>query len=323
MNIKHKTVEKPSSPFKGAVHHYLGTVLLMAAIVMAHLSFFLHVPILQTSLFFLGTGIFLFFPGAAILDLLEWRDDPIQLFGLSLLIGLAISPIVYYFMSLIGISYAFIIFIVLTIFFVIYKNSYTKRSLFTPAHLVLPKGWWKAIGILFLLLLVLHFSHFGDIKLIDGGGYKLRISEYTETIYHLGVINAAEHTIPPVFPYASGYSLSEYHIDMHLVAVIFCKFLHIDPVLMTYYFLPFLLLGMIFIAPAMLFYHLHKDVNLSLLLGVLMFSADFSFIPALWNGMDGSYPWTMFFCTTIWSIFTLNGVMAAVPFFFWRGDGFP
>ena len=185
-------------------------------------------------------------------------------------------------------------------------------------YMRLPQGWWKFVAVFFIALTVLHFSHFTDLKIVNESGYQLRTTDYTESIYHLGIINAVAYEIPPAFPYASGYKLSEYHIDMHVLAVIFCEYLGIDPAIMTYYFLPLLLLGMILAVPAVFFYELHGDTNVSILLGLLMLGSDFSFIPALIsiNDIPQNFPWTLTFCTTIWSLFTLNGIMMAIPLFF-------
>ncbi len=291
----------------------LGSALLLAGISLPYLYLIYHLPVSQIAGFLTGLVLFLYLPGSFVLELLEWKDNPVSLAVLSLLAGMAISPILYYLAAVAGLQGAFILPIACISLYVLYKKL---PALNYKESLRLPRGWWKAAAVLFAVLMVLHLSHFTDLNLARGGGYQLRTTNYTETIYHLGIINAAGYAVPPSFPYASGYSFSEYHIDMHLLAVIFCKYLGIDTTIMTFYFLPLLLMGMIIAVPAVFFYELHGDINLSLFFGLLMLGADLSFVPALWEGWNETYPWTLTFCTTIWSLFTLNGIMAAIPLFF-------
>ena len=293
----------------------LGISLLLAVIVIPYLYLFYNLPIFQIFGFLIGIILFLYLPGLFILDLLTWKDNPASLSIISILTGMAASPILYYLTNIIGQQWIFIVSIACVSVFVIYNKLHLLKNI--KYSLILPQGWWKFIAVFFIVLAVLHFSHFTDLKIIKDGGYQLRTTNYTETIFHLGVINAAEYNIPPNYPYVSGYKLSEYHIDMHILAVIFCKYLSIDPAIMTFYFLPLLLLGLIIAVPAVFFYELHGDINLSLLFGLLMLGADFSFIPAIMSkNIPETYPWTLIFCTTIWSLFTLNGIMAAIPLFF-------
>lgn len=63
----------------------------------------------------------------------------------------------------------------------------------------LPQGWWKFVAVFFIALTVLHFSHFTDLKIVNESGYQLRTTDYTESIYHLGIINAVAYEIPRLF----------------------------------------------------------------------------------------------------------------------------
>jgi hypothetical protein len=291
----------------------LAMALVLAGISIPFLCLVYHLPFFQTAGFFIGIAVFLYLPGVCVLELLGWKDNPVSLSVLSILAGMALTPIAYYLAAVAGVQWAFPVPVACASGYALYKKlpGFPCRDC-----LRLPDGWWKGVAMLIVVLAALHLSHFSDLHIEGDGGYRLSTTGYTETIYHLGIINAAGHGVPPVFPYASGYSLSEYHIDMHLVAVIFCKYLGIDATIMTFYFLPFLLMFMILAVPAVFFYDLHKDVNLSLFFGLLMLGADFSFMPILWKGWNETFPWTLTFCTTIWSLFTLNGIMAAVPLFF-------
>lgn len=286
---------------------------MLIAILIPHLWLLYHVPILQIMGFFTGVVFFLYLPGYFLTDILRWEDNPLSRTIISLLAGVAITPIAYYCAGILGQHWLFIVFTAGISSYSIYMhlNSQGRAHLLRP-----PTGWWKMLPVLAVLLGLLHFSHFSDLTILPTGGFKLRTTNFTESIFHQGIINVVEKVVPPFYPYASGYSLSVYHIDMHVLAAVFCRYLWIDSSIMTYYFLPLLLFGLIIAIPAVFFYSLHADLNLSLLLGLLMFSADLSFIPGiLLHGQD-TIPWTIIFCSTIWSLFTLNGIMVAIPLFF-------
>jgi len=286
---------------------------MLLGLLLLYLSAFHHVPVYQIFFFYIGVTIFLYLPGTYILELLDWKDTSASQTVLSILAGMAFTPIVYYMAGLIGQQWLFVAIMVCISIFSAYRLMSAWNS---KLSVKLPQSWWKIVIVFCLLIVMLGLSHFSDLIIMKSGGYKLRINDYTESIFHLGIMNVVEHTIPPFYPYASGQTLSDYHVDMHILGAIFTKYFFIDPAIMAYYFLPTLLICMIAALPAIFFYTLHGSLNLSLFLGVLVFSADFSFIPGILLHMQKDFPWTIIFCPTIWSLFTLNGIMAAIPFFF-------
>jgi len=275
-----------------------------------------HVPMIQTLAFFLGTIVFFLLPGCLVLDLLKWKDNPVSFTILSILTGMAICPILYYLSAIINQTWIFLIIILSASAYVLFRKLSLPDFRAEMISWHLPGHWWKGLLLLTAVLAMLHLSHFSDLAITSHDSYRLRTTAMTETVFHLGIMNVAEHTLPLFYPYASGYSLADYHIDMHLLGVLFTRFLGIDPLVMAYYFLPLLLILMITAVPAVFFYELHKNLNFSLLFGLLIFSSDLSFIPALWMDWPTTYPWTLTFCTTIWSLFTLNGIMPAIPLLF-------
>ncbi|MGE5416918.1 MAG: hypothetical protein ACM3UZ_09175 [Acidobacteriota bacterium] len=292
----------------------LGISIFLAIVLIPYLHFLYNLPVLAILKFYFGVLVFLYLPGVLILDVLHWEDNSISMFFLSILAGVAITPILYYLAAYSGYQWLYILTITIICFYVLYiKKPWTSGLV---ENLVIPRDVWKPLLLFAIVLGLLHCTHFKDLKIVGESHYQVRVMSLTETIFHLGVTNAVKNDIPPVYPYASGYNFAEYHIDMHILGAIFAKYLELDTILFISFFMPMLLLILIVAIPAVFFYSIHRNLELSLVLGLLMFGADFSFIPALLHKGALHVPWTAIFCPTICSIFTVNGIMPAIPLFF-------
>lgn len=165
-----------------------------------------------------------------------------------------------------------------------------------------------------LILLLLHFSYFTDLRFTPSG-FLMRSTDLNETDFHLGIVNALRDTYPPMFPYASGTSYSHYHISMHLEIEMFYRIFGIDTMKLSFFYFPmlyfFLLVGTTYLAARSFF----KSRLLAFITPCLIFGSDLSFIPGLMGLLPGK-PWTTLFQTTIWSLFTLNGNLPAVTVLF-------
>lgn len=278
-----------------------------------YLKILYRLPILQTAGYYLGAVLFLLSPGRAILRQLKWDGGPFAGTVMAALTGMAATPIFYFLCRIAGLNVLFIAAILLTAGYNLFDLVRSRRKL---ESIPFTKTGWIPLVAVPVILVLLHFSHWTDWRLLENGDFRLRSIHFTETIHHLGIINVVEHTVPPFYPYLSGYNLA-YHIDMHLFAEMFSRFCGVEPPVMTYYFLPFTCFLLIVFVPAVFFLRLHPGQTLlALLCGLLIFGADLSFLPALWKDWPEGFVWTRSFKTTIWSLFTLNGLMPAVPLFF-------
>jgi hypothetical protein len=163
-----------------------------------------------------------------------------------------------------------------------------------------------------LILLLLHVSYFTDLVLLESG-FKLRSTHLTETVFHLGIVNNLIDIFPPVYPYASGISFSHYHMNMHLEIEMFNRLFSIDTLKLTFFYYPFLYFSLLIFMPYFFVYKFSGKRFLAILTGVLIVGSDLSFIPGLFADLKPDFPWTSIFQSTIWSIFTLNGILPAIP----------
>ena len=158
------------------------------------------------SLFWL-IGIFLCFyvPGNILLQFFGPQNCTcIIRFFLSLGLGSAFVPLIYLFLrrwSLAGLTLPLFLFLLAFWFFLLVKDV-RERKPFNLSITVQEFGTVTAAVI--ILLLLLHLSHFTDIRFTPEG-YGIRTTNLTETVFHLGLVNALKlsliHISEPTRPY--------------------------------------------------------------------------------------------------------------------------
>jgi len=291
---------------------------LMLAVTSLSMQLINFVSFVESFKFYTAIFILVFSPGYSILKLLKYNDDPVSYTVLSLLTGMAVIPFIYSVTRVLDQSWLFILFgFICTIFFIVDNKEKFKPILRSIKNAHLEKIWWLGLLALCLMLFLLNFSHFGDLINIQEKGFLLRIHESTESIFHLGVINAVKTDIQPPYPYLSGYNLS-YHLDMHLFAELLGRFTNISSLLITYYFLPLFYTILIVSVAAVFFYKQKASVAYSILFGFTIYAADISFLANFFITPPLS-PYTeagIALKAPMWSLFTLNGIMPAVPLLF-------
>ena len=171
------------------------------------------------------------------------------------------------------------------------------------------------LGILVLLgfiCVLLHFSHFTDIVL-NAEGFLFRAIDMTESVYHLGLVNALSGGYPPPALYASGGAdLSYYHLDMHLQMEAMVRYFGISASQLVSFYMPLLYFVLISLLSFVFVREAGGKTLTAVVCGALIFGADFSWIPALLLDPREGFAWTVYFQPTIWGIFTLNGFLPAL-----------
>lgn len=294
-------------------------VMLVSLVLFFCIAFFLNLlyslPLRDSILWYVTVFVYLYIPGCLLLRCLGFNKEEffVTLFH-SLALGSAFTPLVYIVLRRISLSdmlYPFGLGMSLIwLYFVI--RDFKKREL----HLHTSAG--DMLSVLILLVMVvsfLHFSHFTDVVLFEGG-YKFRTNGFTETLFHLGIINALKDMFPPVFPYASGHDFSYYHLNMHFEIEMFNRISSLDTVKLTFFYFPLLYFCLLVFIPYMMVRLAGGGRLIGVLTGMLMFGSDLSFLPGVLRMVSEGFPWTAIFKTTIWSLLTLNGYLAALPLMF-------
>lgn len=292
-----------------------GVVLLVTTL---YLSLVHLVPLASCVKFIFAIVFFVYLPGYTILKLSEFSNNAISNIFMSLLTGMSIIPLIYSVTRAIDQLWIFSLVPLLCLFYFLNgSKDFTKQILKAIKRHHLEKTWWLGLFILSVILIMLNMSHFNDLVILPGQGYLLRENPTTESIFHLGIINALKDNITPTFPYFSGYNLS-YHFDMHIFAELLCRYTGISTLLMAYYFLPLFYFFLIISIPAIFFYQITKNIYFSVLFGFTIFAGDLSFFLNLFE-FSADLPYVtsaIAFKAPTWSIFTLNGIMPAIPMLF-------
>jgi hypothetical protein len=167
-------------------------------------------------------------------------------------------------------------------------------------------------GLLAAVFAMLHFSSFTDVKFF-ADSIQLRHSPLAETVFHQGIVNALKTGYPPPALYASGYlDLSGYHLAMHAGIELIHRVAGLDTVKLTYIYFPLAYLFLISATVYTFFQKTYQAGSVALIIGLMMFGSNLSFIPGVFEWGYSNYPWVFFLPDTIWSLFTLNGYTPSI-----------
>ena len=279
-----------------------------------------HLPVADTLRWLFGVFFCLYVPGRLLLRWVRASGDDMIFGGIhAIALGSAVIPLVYAAFRTIGLPGLLVVFCLAAL--VIWLFPFLRDLRGGARFNEIPRSMWLetrsglyALCLLALALLLLHFSHFTDV-ILTGEGFRFRLNDMAETDFHLGIINALRDAYPPQFPYASGTSFSHYHLAMHLEVEMFYRLLGISMINLSYFYFPLLFVILLLGAPFLLIRALFKSDTLAFVASLMVLGSDFSFIPGALGFYSGR-TWTVIFQTSIWSLFTLNGQLPAVSFFF-------
>jgi len=235
-------------------------------------------------------------------------------FFVSLGVGTVVVPVIYLFFRRYAVpdlaTKSFFALTALAWFVLVTRNLLAGKVNFqlTGADMV------ATVSLLLLVVLLLHLSHFTDVRLL-ADEFIIRTTNFTETIFHQGLINALRDTWPPPALYAAGGSdFSAYHLNMHLQIELVQRLFSVNSLYLIYFYAPFLYFVLLASLPFFFVRQIRGSHLLGIVAGALIFGAGFSFVPGMMGGADPAYPWTLFFGPnpTIWSLLTLNGYIPAL-----------
>ncbi len=292
----------------------LKVVLILAALftgiaLLFHLLYSL--PLRDSFLWYFGVFFCFYIPGNLLLRSLDFnKGEYFVNFFHSIALGTALIPLVYSILRRLShpeLLYIFgIVMFLVWIIFTVKDFKEKKINIYTSYQDIISAS--VLIAVIFLLL---HLSYFNDVIFLENG-FKISHAYFTETEFHLGIINALRNFSPPLFPYASGTDFSHYHINMHLEIEMFNRLFSMDTLELTFFYFPLLYFCLLIFMPYMIVSKYMGTRFIGVLIGVLIFSSDLSFIPGLLAMLPADFPWVLLFNPTIWPLLTLNGYLPAL-----------
>lgn len=292
----------------------LKVVLILAALftgiaLLFHLLYSL--PFKDSFLWYLGVFFCFYIPGNLLLSSLDFnKDEYFVNFFHSIALGTALIPLIYTIIR--RISRPELIYIFVTITFLIWLICFLRDfkkvrvAIYTSYQDIL-----SALVFITVIFLMLHVSYFTDIVFLENG-FKMNNTKFTETEFHLELINMLRDVFPPLYPYASGFDFSQYHLNMHLEIEMFNRLFSIDTLKLTFFYFPLLYFCLLVFVPYIFVCKYMKTRFLGILVGMLMFCSDFSYIPGLIGMLPSDFPWNLLFNPTMWSLLTLNSYLPSL-----------
>lgn len=278
------------------------------------LSQLYSLPIRDSFLWYISVFFCFYIPGNLLMRLLNSnKDEHFVNFFHSIALGTALIPLVYTFTRAVSrpeLMYLFLIVILLIWLINVRKNF--KRGLIgiysSYADIL------SVLGLLAIILIFLHLSYFTDVVFFEKG-FKMN-TRFTETEFHLELINVLRNVFPPHFPYASGFDFSQYHLNMHLEIEMVNRLFPIDTLKLTFFYFPLLYFCLLVFVPYVFISKYIQSRYLGILIGILLFSSDLSYIPGLLGILPPDFPWPLLFNPTIWSLLTLNSFIPSLSVMF-------
>ncbi len=271
-------------------------------------------PLSSSLIWIVGVFVCFYVPGSLLQRLLKWREQ--EYFASivhSTALGVALIPVVYTIFRILSLPWLLYLFFggLLIIWSIIMIRNWPRgeknQTDLTDLLVIFVLGAF--------VLVLLHLSYFTDI-IFQEKGFRFKNIYLNETVFHLGIINTLKNSYPPFFPYASGFGLGQYHLNMHLEIEMFSRLFQIDTIRLSFFYFPLLYFCLLVYLPYLFVRRYLGSRVVGIFAGVAAFGSDLSFIPALFGLLQQNPPWNSLFNATIWPLLTLNSFLPAMVLLF-------
>jgi hypothetical protein len=168
-----------------------------------------------------------------------------------------------------------------------------------------------ALGLIALAFLPLYYTNFTWQP--DG---TMRVYPVADVLFHLAIANELTHTVPPQAPLFAGHPLS-YHYGMDLAVAMFARATGLNTRDLTVRFVPTLFVGLSMLSVFCFSRNwLRSGYFGALVVFLVFFGADFSFIPGLLLGEKGDWSLRYFSAPAVVSLFFTNPILPGLGVLF-------
>ena len=271
----------------------------------------------SSGLRFLGAAMVLIYvPGRLVLDVSGVRVQRLESLSLSLVLGLALSSLFYWLAVDWGVPGLFPLWPAGAAAGYAYRRrAATCRHLrsrpvrFAPSHALL-------IGALLLGLVPLLVSPLYLRNMVPRPDGTRAYTDAVDAVFHLSVTQELTHAIPPEIPFVAGDPLS-YHYGMDLAGAMMSRTAGLDVIDVTLYFMPALFVVATMLAIFCFSRRWLDSAGAAVLVVVLVFfGEDFSFIPGMLRGSHEDWSAQFFSVPTTFSLYYLNPMLPALGVLF-------
>jgi hypothetical protein len=282
---------------------------------------------LGACLFFIAVILLAYVPGKLVLLLLKRTLSPLEDVTLACVLGLLVSGLAYWLIAFAHQARLYILWPLATAAFFVWLHGGKWKPLLGRSAKIGPREEETvgrshdrsslalvgvvALGVAVLALLPQYYTNLTQRS--DG---TMRVRPIPDVFLHIAIANELTHTVPPQSPVFSGYPLT-YHYGMDLVVAMFANTTGLNTRDLTLRFVPTLFLA--FSTLSVFCFSrswLGSGYFGALVVFLVFFGEDFSFIPGLLQGEKGDWSVRYFSLPTVFSLFYTNPMLPGVGLLF-------
>ncbi|MFL6499452.1 MAG: hypothetical protein ACJ8LL_01890 [Candidatus Udaeobacter sp.] len=277
-------------------------------------------------LFFVAVIMLAYVPGKLLLIALKRTLRPLEDVTLACVLGLVVSGLVYWLITFAHQERFYLLWPLTAVGVCVWLLTSKRKSLLTnsssvealsqPAipsrdRSILVLAGVLALGIIALAFLPLYYNNFTWQP--DG---TMRVYPVSDVLFHIAIANELTHTVPPQAPVFAGHPLS-YHYGMDLAVAMFATVTGLNPRDLTVRLVPTLFVSLSMLSVFCFSRNwLRSGYFGALVVFLVFFGADFSFVPGLLLGEKGDWSLRYFSAPAVVTLFYFNPILPALGVLF-------
>ena len=280
-----------------------------------------------TCLFFVAVILLAYLPGKLLLMALKRALSPLEDVTLACVLGLVASGLVYWLMTFARQGRFYLVWPLTVAGICVWLLSSKRKSLLSSSASLEPLSQGSAtlsrdrsilvlagvlvLAIIALAVLPLYYTNFTWQP--DG---TMRVYPVPDVLFHIAIANELTHTVPPQAPLFAGHPLS-YHYGMDLAVAMFARATGLNTRDLAVRFVPTLLVGLSMLSVFCFSRNwLRSGYFGALVVFLVFFGADFSFIPGLLLGEKGDWSLRYFSAPAVVGLFFTNPILPGLGVLF-------
>ena len=280
-----------------------------------------------TCLFFVAVIMLAYVPGKLLLMALKRALTPLEDVTLACVMGLVVSGLVYWLMTFAHQGRFYLVWPLTAAGVCVWLYSRKPKSFLSNSAAIEPLSQRSAtlprdrstlvlagvliLGIIALAFFPLYYTNFTSQP--DG---TMRVYPVSDVLFHIAIANELTHTVPPQAPVFAGHPLS-YHYGMDLAVAMFARTTGLNTRDLTVRFVPtlFVVLSMLSVFCFSRNW-LRSGYFGALVVFLVFFGADFSFIPGFLLGEKGDWSLRYFSAPAVVTLFFTNPILPGLGILF-------
>ncbi len=278
-------------------------------------------------LFAIAVILLAYVPGKLLLMALKRTLTPQEDVTLACVLGLVVSGVVYWLMMFAHQGRFYLLWPLIVTGICVWLLSSKRKSLLNNSASLEPLSRGNArrsrdrsalvlagvlaLGIIALAFLPLYYTNF--TRQPDG---TMRVYPISDVLFHVAIANELTHTVPPQAPLFAGHPLS-YHYGMDLAVAMFARATGLNVRDLAVRFMPTLFIGLSMLSVFCFSRNwLRSGYFGALVVFLVFFGADFSFIPGLLLGEKGDWSLRYFSAPAVVTLFYANPTLPGLGILF-------